>query len=105
VAITLDGEFLVRTPTFDHLGVAAPTPIGETQLDAFHPYGCVKRLMTMPASRFDGTDLFLRIHLAQKEGFISVVSEVHQCCAYKTSSKKYVQVRLALDHALKLERS
>jgi len=61
------------------VGGAAPTQIGEAQLDAFHPYGCVKRLKMMPASRFDGTDLFLRIHLAQKEGLISVVSEVCQC--------------------------
>lgn len=30
----------------------------------------------MPASRFDGTDLFLKVHLAQKEGLISVASEV-----------------------------
>lgn len=33
----------------------------------------------MPALEFNGTDLYLRIHLAQKEGLINVVSEV--CCS------------------------
>ena len=55
---------------------ADPTPAGETQLDAFHPYGAAKRLRKMPASQFDGSDLFLKVHLAQKEGLISVISEV-----------------------------
>ncbi len=55
---------------------AAPTAEGDSQLDAFHPYACVKRLSKMPARKFNGTDLYLRIHLAQKEGLINVVSEV-----------------------------
>lgn len=53
-----------------------PTAEGDTQLDAFHPYGCVKRLRKMPACEFNGTDLYLRIHLAQEEGLITVISEV-----------------------------
>ena len=38
----------------------------------------------MPAYSFNGTDLYLRIHLAQKEGLISVISEV-QIIAFTAS--------------------
>ena len=55
---------------------ADPKPEGDSQLDAFHPYGCVKRLRKMPARKFNGTDLYLRIHLAQKESLIELISEV-----------------------------
>ncbi|CAL8470742.1 g10284 [Coccomyxa elongata] len=53
-----------------------PTAQGETILDAFHPYGKVKRLRNKPVEAFDGDDDFLRILQAEKEKFITVKIEL-----------------------------
>ncbi|BDA45673.1 Transcription elongation factor SPT6 [Coccomyxa sp. Obi] len=53
-----------------------PTAQGESILDAFHPYGKVKRLRRKPVNEFDGDDDFLRILQAEKENLITVKIEV-----------------------------
>ena len=51
---------------------ADPTQAGEAVLDAFHPYGRVKRLRNRPVHAFEGDDLWLRVAAAEKESLISV---------------------------------
>ena len=55
---------------------AEPTPQGEQLLDPFHPCGRVKRLRDKPVQSFAGTDTFLRIAQAEKEGLIEVRIDV-----------------------------
>lgn len=55
---------------------ADPTPQGEAVLDAFHPFGRVKRLRWKPAHMFEGDDSWLRVAQAEKEGLITVRIEV-----------------------------
>lgn len=49
-----------------------PTSAGESTLSPFHPLGLVKRLSNKPLSSFDGTDVFLRILNAEKDGLITM---------------------------------
>lgn len=49
-----------------------PTPQGEQLLDPFHLCGRVKRLKEKPVQSFAGSDTFLRIAQAEKEGLIEV---------------------------------
>ena len=58
-----------------HVGTD-PTPQGEAVLDAFHPFGRVKRLRDKPAHLFEGDDSWLRVAQAEKEGLITVRIEV-----------------------------
>ena len=58
---------------------AAPTATGESQLDIFHVLGPVKRLQNKPALAFNGTDGFLRVMLAEKEGLITIANEASIC--------------------------
>ena len=62
---------------------AAPTTTGESQLDIFHVLGPVKRLQNKPAPAFNGTDGYLRVMLAEKEGLITVANEasMHRPCS------------------------
>ena len=55
---------------------AEPTPQGEQLLDPFHPCGRVKRLRDKPVQSFAGSDTFLRIAQAEKEGLIEVRIDV-----------------------------
>jgi transcription elongation factor SPT6 len=56
-----------------------PTLQGEQTLDPFHPYGQVKRLRDKPVEEFVGTDQFLRLVQAEREGLISVRIGVRLC--------------------------
>ncbi|PSC69358.1 transcription elongation factor SPT6 [Micractinium conductrix] len=49
-----------------------PTSAGDAALDPFHPLGASKRLVGRPIRHFEGTDLFLRILQAEKEGLVTV---------------------------------
>lgn len=49
----------------------APTPAGEAALDPFHPLAPVKRLGAKPLEEFEGSDDFLRLLQAEKEGLVS----------------------------------
>jgi len=49
----------------------APTKDGEAALNAFHPLAPAKRLRAKPLRKFEGTDLFLRVQQAEKEGLVS----------------------------------
>lgn len=51
---------------------AEPTPQGEQLLDPLHICGCVKRIRDKPVQSFTGSDTFLRIAQAEKEGLIEV---------------------------------
>ncbi len=55
---------------------AEPTPQGEQLLDPFHLCGRVKRLRDKPVQSFAGSDTFLRIAQAEKEGLIEVRIDV-----------------------------
>ena len=55
---------------------AEPTPQGEQLLDPFHLCGRVKRLRDKPMQSFAGSDTFLRIAQAEKEGLIEVRIDV-----------------------------
>ena len=47
-----------------------PTAAGESGLDPFHPLGAVKRLHRKPLEEFEGSDQFLRLMQAEKEGLV-----------------------------------
>ena len=47
-----------------------PTAAGEAGLDPFHPLGAVKRLHRKPLHEFEGSDQFLRLVQAEKEGLV-----------------------------------
>lgn len=49
---------------------AEATAGGEATLDAFHPYGRVRRLAGKPAPLFVDDDAYLRLHLAEKDGLL-----------------------------------
>jgi len=49
-----------------------PTPLGAETLDAYHPLGCVKRLVNKPLSAFAGSDHFVRMQRAQASSLIHV---------------------------------
>jgi len=44
-----------------------PTQLGDDMLDPFHPYARVKRLREKPISRFEGSEQFLCIKMAEEE--------------------------------------
>ena len=48
-----------------------PTAAGEAAINPFHPLGPVKRLAAKPLRMFEGTDHFLRLLQAEKEGLVS----------------------------------
>jgi hypothetical protein len=48
-----------------------PTAAGEAAINPFHPLGPVKRLAAKPLRVFEGTDHFLRLLQAEKEGLVS----------------------------------
>lgn len=49
-----------------------PTEAGSAILDPFHKYGLVKRLRGKELVDFARTDLFLRVHHAEKDGLVTV---------------------------------
>jgi hypothetical protein len=51
---------------------AEPTAQGEQLLDPFHVCGRVKRIRNKPVQSFCGSDTFLRIAQAEREGLIEV---------------------------------
>ncbi|KAL4447813.1 hypothetical protein ABPG75_005032 [Micractinium tetrahymenae] len=63
----------VRKQYQDHATVTTkPTAEGEATLNAFHVLGPAKRLAGKPLSKFEGSDLFLRVLQAEKAGLITV---------------------------------
>ena len=48
-----------------------PTAAGEAAINPFHPLGPVKRLAAKPLRQFEGTDHFIRLLQAEKEGLVS----------------------------------
>lgn len=50
----------------------SPTPAGEDTLDPFHPYGIAKYLVEKKVSSMEGTDTWLRIQAAEKQGLLNV---------------------------------
>lgn len=71
---------------------ADPTPQGETILDAFHPYGRVKRLRAKPVEEFDGKEDFLRILQAEKENLLKVNIEVVSLLHTPVTHAKLLQI-------------
>ncbi|PRW45415.1 transcription elongation factor SPT6 isoform A [Chlorella sorokiniana] len=64
---------VVRKHYQDNAAVwTAPTAAGETAIDPFHPLARVKRLGGKPLYSFEGSDDFLRLLQAEKEGLITV---------------------------------
>ncbi len=61
---------------------AEPTPQGEQLLDPFHICGRVKRIRDKPVQSFAGSDTFLRIAQAEKEGLIEVRIDVGSLRSY-----------------------
>lgn len=56
----------------DHATVTTkPTAEGEATLNAFHVLGPAKRLAGKPLSKFEDSDLFLRVVQAEKAGLVS----------------------------------
>ena len=49
-----------------------PTALGAETLDAYHPLGCVKRLVDKPVTAFGGSDQFVRMQRAQASHLIHV---------------------------------
>ena len=49
-----------------------PTALGAETLDAYHPLGCVKRLVNKPLHAFAGSDQFVRMQRAQASHLIHV---------------------------------
>ncbi|KAL4442498.1 hypothetical protein ABPG77_005082 [Micractinium sp. CCAP 211/92] len=63
----------VRRQYQEHATVTTkPTAEGEATLNAFHVLGPAKRLAGKPLSKFEGSDLFLRVLQAEKAGLITV---------------------------------
>lgn len=59
-------------PPQEHATVTTkPTAEGEATLNAFHVLGPAKRLAGKPLSKFEGSDLFLRVLQAEKAGLVS----------------------------------
>lgn len=58
---------------------AEPTAQGEQLLDPFHVCGRVKRIRDKPVQSFCGSDTFLRIAQAEKEGLVEVRIGVGDC--------------------------
>ena len=60
-----------------HIPLAAEaTKRGEAVLDPFHPLGIVRRLRNKPVQRFEDSDQFLRMAIAEREGLLTVNMEV-----------------------------
>lgn len=63
----------VRKQYQDHATITTkPTAEGEATLNAFHVLGPAKRLAGKPLSKFEGSDLFLRVLQAESAGLITV---------------------------------
>eukprot|EP00873_Tetraselmis_striata_P037857 jgi/Tetstr1/458121/TSEL_044613.t1 len=53
-----------------------PTPRGDEVLDPFHPYGVVKRLRNKPLKKFEASEQYMSIKMAESEGLIKVTLDV-----------------------------
>ncbi|KAK9828928.1 hypothetical protein WJX72_002842 [[Myrmecia] bisecta] len=63
---------VIRTLYINNLKLSTePTASGLEKLDPFQPLGQVAHLKHKPASKFEGTDQFLRISIGEKEGLIT----------------------------------
>jgi transcription elongation factor SPT6 len=53
----------------------SPTPAGEATLDPFHPLGIAKHLTSKRVTTLEGSDTWLRVLEAERQGLVRVTLE------------------------------